>query len=124
MSQDDDETMAVIPRPALLAALAERHPEGPEGQALGALRRVFGQGVSGHLDQGDQGLMLVIELVNHLGAVQRVGYILDAAGKMVLSWQLQDTVTGELEQKEMLKPVELEAALRMLTTVGVVRRRD
>lgn len=68
--------------------------------------------------------MLVIEFVNHLGATQRVGYILDETGKFVLRWQLQDTRTGELEQGKMLEPTELEAALRMLATVGVVRRRD
>jgi hypothetical protein len=121
---DDERQVVVLPRPALLAELARRAPDSPEGCALGIFRRVFGEGASGHLDQAKEGLMLVVEVKDHFGAVQRVGYLLDETGKFVRSWQLQDTGTGELEQRAMLAPIELEVALRMLASVGVVCRRD
>lgn len=123
MSQSEEKTV-VIPRPAVLAELARRVPNGPEGKALGVLGKVFGAHTCAHLDQGEQGLMLIIEVEGTHGLYDRVGYTLDASGVMVERWQLQNLTTGALDEGAMHQPIELEAALRMLAAWARVKRRQ
>jgi hypothetical protein len=121
---DSEEKTVVIPRPALLAELARRVPNSPEGRSFGVLGKVFGAHVCAHFDQGEQGLMLIIELEGTHGLYDRVGYTLDASGVMVQRWQLQNLTTGALEDGAMHQPIELEAALRMLAAWVRVKRRQ
>lgn len=122
MAHDDDEkVVALLPRPALLAELARRRPDSPEGCALAVFRHVCGVAACGHLDDGPEGLMLVVELRD--ARVARVGYTLDQTGKKVSRWQLH-LVTGEVEPGELSAPLDLEAALRLLMSWSRVQKRD
>lgn len=86
MAHDDDDEIAVIARPALLAELARRFPDSPEGRALAISRLVLGVAVCCHLDDGLEGLMLVVELDDL--RVARVGYTLDPEGRRAVRYQL------------------------------------
>lgn len=118
---DDEKVVAVLPRPAILAEIARRDPNSPEAAALAVFRRVCGLAACGHLDDGTEGLMLVVELQD--ARVARVGYTLDQTGKGVTRWQLQ-LVTGEVEPGALDDAVDLEAALRLLMSWSRVQKRD